>query len=177
MSDWYDKLISLLGLDPIRRDVLFGTPLHSFPEWTFRRSAGTARPSLCQLPDGRTQLVFELRCVDTPWVGFIPASARNLTAVEDFLGQVDAATVAERGTQWPRKVVMAPLPDRNLDSVVELAWDASHAGGARLEFTIRGPRGYLRQELDWTPALAADWKELLAQARARSTPWPSGGKN
>ncbi len=107
----------------------------------------------------------------TPWVGFIPASARNLAALEEFLGRVAAATAG--GAPWPDTVTMPSLPDRHFDSAVELAWCADAAGGARMQFTIRGPRGYLRQELDWTPKLAGDWGEMLAQARARATPWPA----
>ena len=171
MPDWYDKLISVLGLDPIRQDVMFGTPIGAFPEWTFRDSGGTARPSLCQLPDGRAQLVFELRCGRTPWVGFLPASARNLAAFGEFLGRIPAPC-ASTAIPSSETLEMAPLLDRYLDSVIELSWRAVAGGGPRLGFTIRGPRGYLRQELDWTPELACALAEMLAEAQARVSAWP-----
>jgi hypothetical protein len=85
VTDLYDKLISVLGLDDIRTDHLFGKILREFPELEFSDGPGRVTPSLCRLPDGRTQLVFRVASVGDHWVGFLPCSAANLTLLDAFL--------------------------------------------------------------------------------------------
>lgn len=186
MPDWYDRLLTRLGLDSVRNDQLLGVPLREFTPLEFSNSPGVLKPSLCSLPDGRTQIVFQVAASGDRWVGFLPCSTENLRRLEEFLERAQSPGI---GTVEPRRemtfarrmlrpfcparvlVAITPLPDRHLESTVEWCLVADSEEAQRLQFTIRGPRGLFRREPESTPEITARLVEITAEARKQLSVW------
>ncbi|MFO1460709.1 MAG: hypothetical protein U1G08_15050 [Verrucomicrobiota bacterium] len=191
MPDWYDRLLTGLGLDSIRNDRLLGVPLREFPPLAFSNGHGELSPTLCQLPDGRTQIVFKTVSAGDHWIGFFPCTPGNRDCLQRFLQQsgdvgTDPVPDAHPPGFWPRflglfrpsrmLVAMDPLPDRHLGSTVEWALVVGHDSRPRLQFTIRAPRRLFRRQLNWTPEVAASLLEFAKAVGQNECDWSHSRK-
>lgn len=190
MADWYDKLISLLGLDGIRTDRLLGVEERRFPPMLPEGVTPSIIPSLARLPDGRRQIVFNVAGPGESWAGFLPCSPGNAAVLAGFLGRARAHLPAAAARPEPpsgafamlrnlSKAVtvlgeMDPLPDRHLETGIALKLIAGSGRGPWLEFSIRGPRGLWLRRLAWTPALAARWDDIHAAVSESIVPAAGG---
>jgi len=186
MGDWFDRLISLLGLDASRTDRIVGTLEREILELSLNSQRPAVKVGLYRLPDDRRQLVFQL---GTQWVGFLPCSRGNEKVLADFLGRAQRYLPPDSTAPKPappgvfrrmagvlarsrRLEAMGPLPDSHLRVSVGLELleiDDSHL----LSFIIRGPRGMLRERIAWTRELAAQLQALHEVVQGSLTPWPS----
>ncbi len=186
MPDLYDKLISALGLDSLRNDRLLGVPLREFPPLAFAGGHGELSPTLCRLPDGRTQMVFKTASSGDHWIGFLPCTPGNRDCLERFLQQMGAVgtdPVLEAnppgffarflGVFRPARVLVAmdPLPDRHLESNVEWALVVGNDSRPRLQFTIHAPRRLFRRNLNGSPDVAVSLLEIAKAAGEHECGW------
>lgn len=172
MPDWYDRLISLLGLDGSRNDVLFGVPVREFPELPGMNSAGGVRPALHRRADGLLCLVFEVPNPGGSWRGILPCTPGNLDLLEAFLGQARLHGTPDGPTDPARPslgaVVLPDLPDSMHGLRIGLRLAEPTEGPRSLEFTLRGPRALLRRPLRWDRSASQAWETLLQEAREGS---------
>lgn len=179
MAIWFDKFLSRLGLDASRPDRVQGAVIREFPPIGSPPLDEWLQVSLCRLPDGRTLCTFQISSSGERWVGFLPCSRANLNLLQSFLA--DARSHSPRSTTVLGSLrdsktplaVLGPLPDRHLDTGVELKLLDRARKDPELQFFIRGPRGHLRRELAWTPDLASWWEALAKEVAAHISAWPS----
>lgn len=191
MPDGYDRLLTGLGLDSIREDRLFGVPFREFPPLPFAMGPGELSPTLCRLPDGRTQMVFRTVSMGDAWIGFLPCTPGNRDCLQRFLQQVgalgkDPVPDAHPPGFWapilrvfrPARVLVAmdPLPDRHLDSTVEWALVVGQDSRPRLQFTIRARRRLFRRPLNGSPEVAASLLEFVKAIRQHECDWSHSRK-
>lgn len=192
MADWYDRLISALGLDAHRLDRLLGGVEQELLTLSPPDAWRPLEVSLNRLMDGRRLLVFRVVDSDGGLYRFFPCSRANAKVLGDFLRRAESHLTPAGAPEIPRAgmlasvldcltpaqpvEVMAPLPDRHLETTIELRLLATRHGGHCLLFVMRGPGSHYRHRCRWSQAVAANWHSLLASAQAAATDWQPEAK-
>ncbi len=189
MGDWYDKLISALGLEEHRTDVLLGIAEQEVTGLESLQAGELTRVSLKRLRDGRRLLMFQFGPNAEGCFWPMPCSRANAEALSEFLyrtqsylpaGDVRDASrrnVIEGFRRWLTKdrpvESMGSLPDCHFDAKFELRLLVDQRGNHTLELAGRARGGRYRSRWEWSHATASAWQQILATLRANLTEWPS----
>ena len=174
--DWYDRLITLLGLDECRNDRILGISEQDLgptnPAWR------EARAELCRLPDGTRQVVLRFRTTDRPAIGLIRCDQANARTLGQFLSEAERrspiksgepsgapgilASIAAAISPKPVIVGMDPLPAPHplLRFSLELR-SARHLGPC-LRASFRGRGGIVANDAPWNERELHFWRRIEA---------------
>ena len=187
MGDWYDTLISALGLDGHRTDVLLGIAEQDVTGLESLQARELTRVSLNRLRDGRRLLMFQFGPYAEGCLWPMPCSRGNAEALGEFLYRTQSYLPAADVTDASRKKVvegfrewvtkgrpiesMSSLPDRHFDAKIELRLLADQRGNHTLELAGRARGGRYNSRWKWSHATASAWQKILAALRANLTEW------
>lgn len=184
MADWYDKLISLLGLGECRTERLVGVVEREVAGLEALRAGRGVRAGVHRLPDGRRVLMLRLAQSrgDLGWP--IPCSRGNAEVLGGFLARARAhlGPPSDSNAGWlqelqswlrprPPLEIMPPLPHAHLDCRIELRLVAPAVGGPVLELWAHGPRVRAHRSWRWSAAVAGSWQQLLTAVQTDGGDW------
>lgn len=195
MADWYDKVISALGLDESRTDRVFGVleqeldGLDALQRNVPLQGPEEVRVCLNRLPEGRRLLMFRFGPQSEGSLWPVPCSQANAAGLEEFLQQAETfppmdRPAGSRGSalrgfrKWlapDRPVVtMAPLLHRHCEVRIMLRLLSDPSGGHSLQFLGRAARGRCKYTWRWSPAVVASWQRISSSLRSGVTDWDGG---
>ena len=186
MADWYDKVVSALGLDECRTDRLFGVLEQELDGLDALQGAVAVCVCLDRLPNGRRLLMFRFgpRSEGSLWP--VPVSQANAAVLEEFLRRAETFLPMDRpagskgsvlmgirkGLTPARPVAtMAPLLHRHFEVRIGLRLLADRSGGHSLQFLGRAARGRCKHTWRWSPAVVASWHQISSSLRGGVTDW------
>ena len=189
MADWYDKVISALGLDECRKDRLFGVLDRELDGLDALQGAVAVCVCLNRLPNGRRLLMFGFgpRSEGSLWP--VPCSQANAAVMEEFLRRAETFLAVERPASSKGSVLgrfrkrvapdrpvvtMSPLPDLHVEVRIMLRLLADPSGGHSLQFQGRAAGGRCEHTWPWSPAVVASWYRVLSSLRGGATDWDGG---
>jgi hypothetical protein len=189
MGDWYDKVISALGLDGHRTDRLFGTVEQEVTGLEALQACELTRVTLNRLSDRRRLLLFQFGSYADGSLWPMPCSRANAEAVGGFLFRAQSYLPARDVPEVSRKGVvegfrawlttgrpverMASLPHRHFDARIELRLLADQRGNHTLELVGRVRGGRCCHRWPWSRETVGDCQKILAALRANLTEWPA----
>jgi hypothetical protein len=192
MGDRYDKVITTLGLDGHRTDVLFGTVEQEVIGLEALQAGELRRVSRNRLPDGRRLLLFQFGPYPEGSLWPMPCSSANAEAVGGFLDRarsyLPAADMPDGSSksvlggvrEWLRRARpverMTSLPHCHFDARIELKLLADQRGNHILESVGRARGGCYRHRWGWSHAAAGAWQRILAALREKLTEWPAASE-
>ncbi len=189
MADWYDKVISALGLDENRTDRLFGVLEQELDGLDALQGGQEVGVSLNRFPDGRRLLLFRFGPQSEGSLWPVPCSQANAAVMEEFLRRAETFLAVDRpagptGSVLGRfrerlapdrsVVTMSPLPDLHLEVRIGLRLMAEPSGGHSLEFQGRAAGGRCEHSWPWSPAVVASGYRVLSSLRGGAADWDGG---
>ena len=174
--DWYDRLITLLGLDECRNDRILGISEQDLgPN---NPSSRQTRAELCRLPDGTRQVVLRFHAADRPAIGLLRCDQANARILSQFLSEAERRSPFKRGEPdadhgflssiaaaiAPKPVIVGmdplPAPHPLLRFTLELR-SARHLGPF-LRASFRGRGGIVANDAPWNERELHFWRRIEA---------------
>jgi len=188
MADWYDKVISALGLDKCRTDRLCGIVDREVVELDPPQWNQPVRVTLNRMSDGRRILMFQVGAFSEGELWPMPCSNGNAKALREFLSRAENHLPPVGAPESPKPSefggirgrlsrgqpveAMPRLPHRHLDGKVDLRLLVNRRGGHFLVMTARGSRCRFDYCWRWSRSLATQWQKVLAALESGITDWP-----